>query len=80
MRKDRTAPRRRPGAALDGEHVVCHLDAKDNIYPRKERPENKIDGVAAAIMALGRVMAAEPEPKPGLAPFSSANPDVRYPG
>ncbi|MDR0249847.1 MAG: terminase large subunit [Burkholderiales bacterium] len=36
-------------------NVVAHLDAKDNIYPRKERPENKIDGVVAAIMALGRV-------------------------
>ncbi|HTE35780.1 MAG TPA: terminase TerL endonuclease subunit, partial [Reyranella sp.] len=35
-------------------NVVCHVDAKDNIYPRKERPENKIDGVVAAIMALGR--------------------------
>jgi phage terminase large subunit-like protein len=48
-------------------NVVCHLDAKDNIYPRKERPENKIDGVVAATMALGRYMAAEPKPKPGLA-------------
>ncbi|MDR2173652.1 MAG: terminase large subunit [Burkholderiales bacterium] len=36
-------------------NVVAHLDAKDNIYPRKERPENKIDGVVATIMALGRV-------------------------
>ena len=35
-------------------NVVCHLDQKDNIYPRKERPENKIDGFIAAIMALGR--------------------------
>jgi phage terminase large subunit-like protein len=35
-------------------NVVCHRDAKDNIYPRKERPENKIDGVVALIMALGR--------------------------
>ncbi len=33
-------------------NVVCHIDAKDNIYPRKERPENKIDGVIALIMAL----------------------------
>lgn len=38
-------------------NVVCHRDAKDNIYPRKERPENKIDGVVAAIMALGRALA-----------------------
>lgn len=37
-------------------NVVCHVDAKENIYPRKERPENKIDGVVALIMALGRAM------------------------
>jgi phage terminase large subunit-like protein len=38
-------------------NVVCHRDAKDNIYPRKEREENKIDGPVAAIMALGRFVA-----------------------
>jgi phage terminase large subunit-like protein len=37
-------------------NVVAHMDVKDNIYPRKERPENKIDGVVALIMALGRAM------------------------
>lgn len=37
-------------------NVVCHLDAKDNIYPRKERPENKIDGVVALIMSLNRAL------------------------
>jgi len=40
-------------------NVVCHYDAKDNIYPRKERPENKIDGVVASIIALGRMMSLE---------------------
>ncbi|BBE50891.1 Terminase [Ferriphaselus amnicola] len=35
-------------------NVVAHLDAKDNIYPRKERPENKIDGIVALIMAISR--------------------------
>jgi phage terminase large subunit-like protein len=35
-------------------NVVAHLDAKENIYPRKEFPENKIDGPVAQIMALGR--------------------------
>jgi phage terminase large subunit-like protein len=40
-------------------NVVCHVDNKDNIYPRKERPENKIDGVVACIMALGRLMVRE---------------------
>lgn len=38
-------------------NVVCHRDVKDNIYPRKERDENKIDGPVAAIMALGRWIA-----------------------
>lgn len=43
-------------------NVVCHRDVKDNIYPRKEREENKIDGVVALIMALGRsINGTEPE-------------------
>ena len=32
------------------------MDKKENIYPNKERAENKIDGVVALIMALGRAM------------------------
>jgi phage terminase large subunit-like protein len=39
-------------------NVVCHTDAKGNIYPRKERDENKIDGVVATIMALNRALLA----------------------
>ncbi len=39
-------------------NIVCHRDNKDNIYPRKEREENKIDGVLAVLMALGRAMVA----------------------
>jgi phage terminase large subunit-like protein len=37
-------------------NVVAHLDSKDNIYPRKERPENKIDGIVALIMGLSRAI------------------------
>lgn len=40
-------------------NVVCHYDLKDNIFPRKARPENKIDGIVAAIFAVGRLMANE---------------------
>ena len=40
-------------------NVVAKIDAKDNIYPRKEKQENKIDGVVALIMAIGRSMAHE---------------------
>jgi len=39
-------------------NVVCHTDAKDNIYPRKEKPEFKIDAVVAAIMSMSRAMFA----------------------
>lgn len=35
-------------------NVVAKLDAKENIFPRKERAENKIDGIVAILMALGR--------------------------
>lgn len=40
-------------------NVTAKLDKKDNIYPNKERPENKIDGPVALIMALGRAMIGE---------------------
>lgn len=37
-------------------NVVCHVDVKENIYPRKGAPENKIDGVVSGIMALSRAL------------------------
>lgn len=40
-------------------NVVCHRDVKDNIYPRKEREENKIDGPVAVIMGIGRIIATK---------------------
>ena len=45
-------------------NVVAKLDAKDNIFPRKERYENKIDGPVALIMALNRASSAEEVHKP----------------
>jgi phage terminase large subunit-like protein len=39
-------------------NTVCHRDAKENIFPRKEREENKIDGVVALLMCLNRAIAA----------------------
>lgn len=44
-------------------NVVCHTDAKENVYPRKEKPENKIDGAVAAIMAIGITLAPQEAPK-----------------
>jgi len=42
-------------------NTVGHYDRKDNVYPVKERRENRIDGVIALIMALARSMAGAPE-------------------
>jgi len=40
-------------------NVTGKIDKKDNVYPNKERPENKIDGPVALMMALGRAMNGE---------------------
>jgi phage terminase large subunit-like protein len=40
-------------------NVIGKFDAKGNVYPRKEREENKIDPAIASIMAFGRALQAE---------------------
>ena len=45
-------------------NVVAKEDAKENVYPRKDRPENKIDGVISLLMALGRQINQEEGGKP----------------
>ena len=42
-------------------NTVAHLDKKDNIYPNKSRPQNKIDGVIALLMAINRFVNVENE-------------------
>ena len=37
-------------------NVVCHVDAKENVYPRKEKPQNKIDGMVALIMCINQAI------------------------
>lgn len=39
-------------------NVVARVDAKDNVYPRKDRPELKIDGPVALISATNRILAS----------------------
>ncbi|MFK4047244.1 terminase large subunit [Roseomonas mucosa] len=43
-------------------NVVGHYDARANVYPRKSRPEQKIDAAVALIMAIGRAMNEEAVP------------------
>lgn len=38
-------------------NVTAKLDKKDNIFPTKDVPENKIDGMVALIMAINRAIA-----------------------
>lgn len=42
-------------------NVVGHYDPRGNVYPRKARPEQKIDGAITLIMTLGRAMTAREE-------------------
>jgi len=44
-------------------NVVAVLDAKDNIYPRKEQAKNKIDGPVALITAVGAWGGFEGQPE-----------------
>ena len=62
MRSGRIAHDGDPVLAWMLGNVVGHYDAKENVYPRKERPENKIDGAIALIMALGRHTVVKDEP------------------
>ncbi len=50
-----------PVATWSLANVVAKTDAKDNVYPRKAREENKIDPTVALIMALGRAILSEPK-------------------
>jgi phage terminase large subunit-like protein len=43
-------------------NVTAKMDKKDNVFPNKENPNNKIDPVVGAIMALGRAMLKEESP------------------
>ena len=45
-----------PLLAWMASNVVAHFDAKENVYPKKERAENKIDGYIALVMAVGAAL------------------------
>jgi phage terminase large subunit-like protein len=45
------------------------LDKKDNVFPNKETPANKIDPVVGAIMAIGRAMLKDDSPSGPLIYF-----------
>ncbi len=42
-------------------NLVAHYDAKDNVYPRKEMPSQKIDGMVALIMCINQALQLDVE-------------------
>ncbi len=59
IRADRIEHDGDPVATWCLSNVVAKEDAKENVYPRKSREENKIDAAVAMIMALGLSLATE---------------------
>ncbi|HTN60261.1 MAG TPA: terminase TerL endonuclease subunit [Devosia sp.] len=53
-------------------NVVTKENHRDQVYPRKERVENKIDGAVAHIMALGRWMIFDDGPQEDLGDYLSS--------
>lgn len=57
-----------PVARWMAKNVALDEDAHDNIKPTKERSSGKIDGIVAAIMGKGMIM-AKPDGQPDIADF-----------
>lgn len=55
-----------PVLAWEMSNIVAHLDVKENIYPRKERPENKIDGPVSLFMAGNRALVSDADNRPSV--------------
>jgi phage terminase large subunit-like protein len=53
-----------PVLAWEASNVVCETDRKENVYPRKEVPQNKIDGIISLIQAMNRAMLAVEDVSP----------------
>ena len=47
-------------------NVTAKEDRNQNVFPRKEKPENKIDPCVALIIAVGRAMSCTAKPEPSI--------------
>jgi phage terminase large subunit-like protein len=50
-------------------NVTIAQDAAANLRPAKDKSTERIDGIVAAIMAIGRAMVAQDEPQPAYPVF-----------
>lgn len=51
-----------PMLAWNMQNVTAHVDANDNVFPRKENPNYKIDGAVTLIMCANRTENYDPKP------------------
>ena len=52
-------------------NVAVAQDPAGNLKPAKDKSTDRIDGIVAAIMAIGRAMVAQEEPQPEYTLFFS---------
>jgi phage terminase large subunit-like protein len=50
-------------------YVTVAQDPAGNLKPAKDKSTERIDGIVAAIMAIGRIMVAQEEPQPEYSLF-----------
>jgi phage terminase large subunit-like protein len=53
-----------PGNPVDGPNVAVAQDPAGNLKPAKDKSTERIDGIVATIMAIGRAMLAQEDPQP----------------
>jgi phage terminase large subunit-like protein len=50
-------------------NVAVAQDAAGNLKPAKDKSTERIDGIVALIMAIGRALVAQDEPQPAYSMF-----------
>jgi phage terminase large subunit-like protein len=70
-----------PVLAMCAANAVVHQDPAGNLKPAKDKSTERIDGIVALIMAIGRALVAQEEPQPEhFMFFVGGNRDAAAPG
>ena len=59
----------RTGATTTTANVAVAQDPAGNLTPAKDKSSERIDGIVALIMAIGRAMVAQEDPQPEYSMF-----------
>ena len=63
-RLEEACPWRQPGDPLDGRQCRGRPGSAGDLKPAKDKSTERIDGIVATIMAIGRALVAQEEPQP----------------